>query len=39
MPSLDDEYKAELEKLIAGATNNLTGKEAIEDDEEDVNSD
>ena len=36
---LDDEYKAELEKLIAGATNNLTGKEAIEDDEEDVNSD
>lgn len=36
---LDEEYKAELEKLIAGATNNLTGKEAVEDDEEEARSD
>lgn len=35
---LDEDYKAELEKLISGATNNMSGKAAAEDNDEETES-
>lgn len=33
---LDEDYKAELEKLISGATNNMSGKTAVVDNDEET---
>ena len=35
---LDEEYKAELDKLISGVTNNMTGKIAVTDNDDDAST-